>query len=240
MKIVDKEQERIDFENSPAGKRKSWLELLAALVFFLVCATLYKVLPNIEIGGGKPYVIVMDGLEITPGKTTVQDLADAGYELSDSSSKIMASEKDEDGNTVFFYRDFYDLDAEADARTLYDSIVLVKGEYPAADISIINNGGNSIPLSKCIVSEITIRNTYADADKATVEGTSFPQLTEEKITEVFGKKERMFNDTTTIWERGNYYFSLEIEEDGTVKKFTTNKYYRTDALKQYYNQGAAG
>ena len=235
MEIIDKEQERIDFENSPAGKKKKWLGLLAPLAFFMVCAILYRVLPSIEIGGGKPYVIVMDELEIIPGKTTVQDLADAGYELSDSSAKIMASEKDENGNTVFFYRDIYDLEYEADARTLYSSIVLVKGEYQAAEISIVNNGGNSIPLSKCIVSEITIRNNYVDADKVTVEGTSFSQLTEEKITEVFGEKERVFNATTNIWERGNYYFSLDIEEDGTVKKLTTEKYYPTNALKQYQN-----
>lgn len=235
MEIIDKEQERISFENSPAGKKKKWLGLLAPLVFFLVCAILYRVLPSIEIGGGKPYAIVMDGLEIIPGKTTVQDLADAGYGLSDSSFRIMATEKDENGNTVFFYRDVYDLEAEADARTLYSSIVLVKGEYQAADISIINNGGNSIPLSKCIVSVITIRNNYIDADKVTVEGTFFSQLTEENITEMFGKKERVFNTTTNIWERGNYYLSLEIQEDGTVKKLITEKYYPTDALKKYQN-----
>ena len=235
MKVVDREQERIEAENTPAKKGKKWLELLAALVFFLVCAGLYRVLPDFEIGGGKPYVIVMDGLEIIPGKTTVQDLADAGYALSDSSAKIMASEKDENGNTVFLYRDVYDLASQADARTLYSSLVLVKGEQQAADISIINNGGNSIPLSKCFVSDITIRNNYVDSDKVTVEGTSFSQLTEEKITEMFGKKERVFNATTNIWERGNYYFSLEIEEDGTVKKLTTEKYYPTDALKKYQN-----
>ena len=233
MKVVDKEQERIEAENTPAGKKKKWLELLAALVFFLVCAGLYRVMPDFEIGAGKPYVIVMDGLEITPGKTTVQDLADAGYELTDSSAKIMASEKDENGNTLFFYRDVYDLESEAEARTLYSSLVLVKGESQVADISIINKGGNSIPLSQCIVSEVTIRNSFLNADKVTVEGTSFPQLSEEKITEVFGKKERMFNATTTIWERGQYYFSLDVAEDGTVKKLTTQRYYRTNALEQY-------
>lgn len=235
MKVVDKEQERIDYENSPAGKRKQWLELLAALAFFLICAFLYRTLPHIEIGGGKPYVIVMDGLEITPGKTTVQDLADAGYALSDMSVRIMASDLDENGNMVFFYRDVYDLTAEADARTLYDSLVLVKGESQAASISILNDGPSAIPLSQCIVSDITIHNNYIDADKVTVEGTPFTQLTVDKITEVFGKQERIFNETTTIWERGNYYFSLQIDEDGTVKALTTNKYYKTDALEQYQN-----
>lgn len=233
MKVVDKEQERVEAENSPAGKRKKWLELLAALVFFLVCAGLYRVMPNFEIGAGKPYVIVMDGLEITPGKTTVQDLADAGYALSDSGAKIMASEKDENGNTVFLYRDVYDLDAQAEGRTLYSSLVLVKGELQAADISIINNGASDIPLSQCIVSNVTIRNSFVDADKVMVEGAAFPKLTEEKITELFGKKERVFNVTTSIWERGKYYFSLDIAEDGTVKKLTTERYYRTDALEKY-------
>ena len=235
MKVVDKEQERIDFENSPAGKRKQWLGLLAALIFFLVAAVLYRMFPNIEIGGGDPYVIVMDGLAVTPGKTTVQDLADAGYDLSDMSVRIMATDKDENGNTVFLYRDVYDLSAEADARTLYDSLVLVKGELQAASVSIINNGPSAIPLSQCIVSNITIHNDYTGADNVTVEGTPFTQLTVDKITEVFGKQERKFNETTTIWERGNYYFSLQIEGDGTVKALTTNKYYKTDALEQYQN-----
>ena len=97
MKVVDKEQERIDYENSPAGKRKQWLGLLAALVFFLITGVLYRMFPNVEIGGGKPYVIIMNGVEITPGKTTVQDLADAGYELTDMSGKVMLNERGEDG-----------------------------------------------------------------------------------------------------------------------------------------------
>ena len=235
MKVVDKEQERIDFENSPAGKRKQWLGLLAALVFFLVSAVLYRMFPNIEIGGGKPYVIVMDGLEITPGTTTVQDLADAGYELTDMSGKVMMNERDENGEIVYRYRNVYDLTAEADARTLYSSLVLVKEEEQAASISIINNGGSSIPLSQCIVSDIAIYSDYIDADKVTVQGTPFAQLSVEKITELYGKQDRKFNDATTVWEKGNYTFYLEIKDDGTVRRITSNKYYRTDALDNYYN-----
>lgn len=234
MKVVDKEQEHIDYENSPAGKRKKWLELLAALVFFLVCATLYRVLPHFEIGGGKPYVIVMDGLEVTPGKTTVQDLANAGYDLSDMSVRIMASDQDENGNMVFYYREVYDLQSEADARTLYDSLVLVKDEQQAASVSIINDGPSAIPLSKCIVSDISIYNDYIDADKVTVEGVSFSQLTEEKLTELFGKVERSY-DNTTVWEKGNYNFYLWTTEEGTVRGITTDKYYKTDILEQYQN-----
>ena len=234
MKVVDKEQERVDYENSPAGKRKKWLELLAALAFFLICAFLYRTLPHTEIGGGKPYVIVMDGLEVTPGKTTVQDLADAGYDLSDTSEKIMASDKDENGNTVFYYRDVYDLGSETDARTLYDSLVLVKDEQQAAGISIINDGPGAIPLSECIVSDISIYNDYIDADKVTVAGIPFPQLTEEKLKELFGEEERNY-DNTIMWEKGNYNFYLWTAEGGTVRGITTNKYYKTDALEQYQN-----
>ena len=234
MKVVDKEQERIDYENSPEGKRKKWLELLAAFVFCAVCLVLYRVLPHFEIGGGKPYVIVMDGLEVTPGKTTVQDLADAGYDLTDMSVRIMASDKDENGNTVFYYRDVYDLESEADARTLYDSLILVKEEKQAASISIINDGPSAIPLSQCIVSDITIHDDYIDAGKVTVEGVPFLQLTEEKLIELFGKEERNY-DNTIVWEKGNYNFYLWTTESGTVRGITTNKYYKTDALQQYQN-----
>lgn len=235
MKVVDKEQERIDYENSPAGKRKQWLGLLAALVFFLISAVLYRLFPNIEIGGGKPYVIVMDGLEITPGKTTVQELASAGYELTDMTGKVMLNERDENGEIVYRYQYVYDLTAEADARTLYDSVILVKGEEQAAKITIINDGASAIPLSQCIVSDITIYDDCIDADKVTVEGNSFSQLTVDKITELYGKQERKFNEATTIWESGNYSFYLEIKDDGTVRRISTNKYYRTDALEQYQN-----
>ena len=234
MKVVDKEQERIEYENSPAGKRKKWLELLAAFVFCAVCLVLYRVLPHFEIGGGKPYVIVMDGLEVTPGKTTVQDLADAGYELSDMSGKVMMNERGENGEIVYRYQNVYDLTAEADARTLYDSLVLVKEEQQAASISIINDGPSAIPLSKCIVSDISIYNDYIDADKVTVEGVSFSQLTEEKLTELFGKVERSY-DNTTVWEKGNYNFYLWTTEEGTVRGITTDKYYKTDILEQYQN-----
>lgn len=234
MKVVDKEQERIDFENSPAGKRKKWLGLLPPLIFVAICLVLYKVLPDIEIGGGKPYVIVMDGLEITPGKTTVQDLADAGYELSDMSGKVMMNERDENGEIVYRYQNVYDLTAEAEARTLYASLVLVKDEEQAASISIINNDANAIPLTQCIVSDISIYGYYIDADKVTVEGIPFLQLTEEKLTELFGKEDRNY-DNNIVWDKGNYYFYLITTEDGAVKGISTNRYYPTDALEQYQN-----
>ena len=235
MKVVDKEQERIDFENSPAGKRKQWLGLLAAVVFFLIAAALYRMFPNIEIGGGKPYVIVMDGLEITPGTTTVQDLADAGYALTDMSGKVMLNERGENGEIVYRYRNVYDLTAEAEARTLYSMLILVKEEEQAAGISIINNGASAIPLSQCIVSDIYIYSDYIDADKVTVEGTPLPQLTEEMLTELFGKQDRNY-DNTIGWNKGKYYFDLGVEEDGTVKYISTSKTYPTDALEKYQNK----
>lgn len=230
MKVVDKEQERIDYENSPAGKRKQWLGLLGAVVFFLVTALLYRLFPNIEIGGGKPYVIVMDGLEITPGKTTVQDLVNAGYDLSDTTGKVMMNERDENGEIVYLYQYVYDLTAEAEARTLYDSLVLVKGEEQAAGISIINNGTSSIPLSQCIVTKVTIYDYCIDADKVTVNGTPFPQLTEEMLSELYGKQDRHY-DNTRGWNKGNYYFTFITSEDGTVKSISTDKYYRTETAK---------
>ena len=230
MKIVDKEQERIDYENSPEGKKKQWIGLAIGIVFFLVSGILYRVLPSFEIGGGKPYVIVMDGLEITPGKTTVQELADAGYELTDESAKVMASERDEDGNFVFYYKDVYDLSAETEPRTMYDSLVLLKGDEQAAEISIINDRGINLAVSQCIITDVTIRNDYVDADKVTVAGTPFAQLTEDKITEAFGKKDRSLDNIYT-WNKGNYYFYLTILEDGTVRSVSTNKYYRTQAAE---------
>ena len=234
MKVVDKEQERIDFENSPAGKRKQWLGLLAALVFFLVAAFLYRMFPNLEIGGGKPYVIVMDGLEIIPGETTVQDLANAGYELTDMTGKVMLNERGEDGEIIYRYRNVYDLTSEADARSMYSSLILVKDEEQAALISIINSETSAVPLTQCIISNITIYNDYIDADKVTVEGTSLPQLTEGMLTELYGKPDRNYDNSLT-WDKGNYYLSLKIEEDGTVKSLSTNKIYKTDALEKYQN-----
>ncbi|MCH5259761.1 MAG: hypothetical protein J1F18_08410 [Lachnospiraceae bacterium] len=234
MKVVDKEQERIDYENSPAGKRKQWLGLLAALVFFLVAAFLYRMFPNLEIGGGKPYVIVMDGLEIIPGKTTVQDLANAGYELTDMTGKVMLNERGEDGEIIYRYRNVYDLTSEADARSMYSSLILVKDEEQAALISIVNNETSAVPLTQCIVSNITIYNHYIDSDKVTVEGTSLPQLTEGMLTELYGKPDRNYDNSLT-WDKGNYYLSLKIAEDGTVESLSTNKIYKTDALEKYQN-----
>ena len=234
MKVVDKEQERIDYENSPKGKWKKWLELLAALVFFLVCAFLYRVFPNIEIGGGQPYVIVMDGLEITPGKTTVPDLANAGYELTDMTGKVMLNERGEDGEIIYRYRNVYDLTSEADARSMYSSLILVKDEEQAALISIVNNETSAVPLTQCIVSNITIYNRYIDSDKVTVEGTSLPQLTEGMLTELYGKPDRNYDNSLT-WDKGKYYLSLKIAEDGTVESLSTNKIYKTDALEKYQN-----
>lgn len=80
-----------------------------------LCVLLGSMLAGCTIGGGEPYVMTVDGTQITPGTTTVQELANAGYDLSDFTGKVLVT--DEDGSQHWEYGYVYDLTADAEAMT---------------------------------------------------------------------------------------------------------------------------
>lgn len=221
MNVVDKEQERLAEEGTPEGKKKKLLGAIAPLLIAAVCVLLYFILPDFTIGGGKAYVVTLGNVEVIPGTTTVQELADAGYDFSDLSGA--SSKWDEDGSLHMLYPNVYDLSGEAEANTLYISIVLVKDQEQAARVSIVNMKSKAVPISECIISDISVEKGDYEADKASLIGIPFDQLSEEVLTGEAGKPESTpdYSDDVT-WEKGKYGMGLVFDESGAVESFSSD------------------
>lgn len=159
-------------------------------------------------GGGKPYVVTLDGVEILPGETTVQELSDFGFELSDFSGRQMV--RDEEGNTIFVYANVYDLTSEAEAMTVYPGIDLLKEGEKIASLSIANDTKSGISLLKCKIVTVTVDIDCYDYEKAVVEGVSFTNLSVETLTEALSKPKNE-TDSKTEWRRGDYTLTVEYE-----------------------------
>ena len=170
---------------------------------------------------GTPHVMMLGDIEIKPGETTIQELADAGYEFSDNSSVEMVPE-DEGFGYTWVYTQVYDLNAKAEARTLYSSVVVLKDGEVAALISIYNEGEKEITLAQCKISYITVYITYFEADKVAVEGITWDKLSAEALTEVLGEVTRSTDDKVYVWENGWYSLILRYQEDGTIESIETN------------------
>lgn len=197
------------------------------------CILLLGMMAGCGSGKGEPYVVTMSGVEVKPGQTTVQELADAGYEFTDLGGRSLMPVEDENGNKIYLYESVYDLTSEAEAKTEYSMIIMVKDGEQAASVSLINESSESVPVSECIISYMTIDIEYKDADKIMVEGVSFDQLSVDKLIELLGKQSGKLNDSTTRWQRGDYSLNLEISEDGGPKKISVSKYYNTEILGTY-------
>lgn len=197
------------------------------------CILLMGMLAGCGSGKGEPYAVTMGGVDVKPGQTTVQELADAGFEFTDLGGRSFTPVEDENGNKIYLYESVYDLTSEAEAKTEYSMIIMVKDGEQAASVSLINESSESVPVSECIISYMTIDMGYKDADKVMVEGVSFDQLSIDKLTELFGKQSGKLNDSTTRWQRGDYSLNLEISEDGGPQKISVSKYYNTEILGTY-------
>ncbi len=221
MKVVDKEQERLAEAETPEGKRKALMEKLIPVAIVAVCAVVYFFLPDFTIGGGKAYVVTLGDVEVIPGKTTVQELADAGYDFSDLSGANNVW--DDDGSLNTLYPNVYDLSSEAEANTLYVSIILVKDQKEVACLSLVNMESKVVPISECIISDISVSKNAYESDKATLIGLSFDQISEEALTEEAGKPESTpdYNDDVT-WEKGKYSMGLAFDENGAVRSFSSD------------------
>lgn len=159
-------------------------------------------------GSGKPYAVVLNGVEILPGETTVQELSDLGFELSDFSGRQMV--RDGEGGTTFVYANVYDLTSEAEAMTVYPGIYLLKEGEKIASLSIANDTKSGISLLKCKIVTVTVDIDDYDYEKAEVEGVSFTSLSAKTLAEALSKP-KTDTDSKTEWRRGDYTLTVEYE-----------------------------
>lgn len=187
------------------------------LIIFLVAtgvafAVFLYVFTHATFATGKPYSVDVDGTTILPGKTTVQELADAGFNLSDYS---------------VLYKQAYDLSAEADARTNYLQIALVKDAKIYAHLEVMNKDASPKPLSACIVSNVNFTTTYdyQNDDKIAVNGVSLKDITPDKMIEASGKPfevsdYKSYDESRTgtehVWKFHAYEMHVITLDDGSL------------------------
>lgn len=195
-------------------KKKSLGKIGKKAACIALCILLGSMATGCTIGGGEPYVMTVDGTQIIPGTTTVQDLADAGYELSDFTGQTWVT--DEDGNKYLAYAYVYDLTAGAEAMTVYPSIVLLKDGEEVGMLSIVNEKQTEIPIAECKIESVTVHNDDLGYETASVEGVAFADMSAETLTEALGKP-NTDTGSKTKWERGDYSLTIEYEDDQVIR-----------------------
>lgn len=175
---------------------------------------LVGMLTGCTIGGGEPYIMTVDGMQIIPGTTTVQELANAGYDLSDFTGKVWVT--DEDGSQHWEYGYVYDLTADAEAMTVYPAIILVKDGEQIGTLSIVNDKQSEIPIAECKIEGVTVHDDDLGHETASVEGVAFADMSAETLTEALGKPDTD-TDSKTEWERGDYSLTIEYEDGQVIR-----------------------
>lgn len=209
MKIINQEEVRIAEEQTPEGKKKKMLSKIGTLVFFAVLFIAFYFLDRNHVFSGEPYPIHVENITVIPRETTVQEILQAGYELSDS-------EHGEWMNDVggFYYSEVIDPAAEADPNSYYN-LILVKEGTAYARITIYNKEEwKSKPLPECLVSKIEVAAFNKGSDQATILGIPLSEVTKEAISEQLGAEPEISDSSRCVWKKGKY--SLTLHSDDSV------------------------
>lgn len=210
MKTIDKEHERQTMQATPEYKKKAKRSNLlygAFIAILFVGAILYSRSPCYT---GTPHTMQIAGMAIEPGKTTVQELADYGFELSDSMAKATG-------------RVYSPLTTVATKSYISFLSLMMDGE-DYATISIVNEDIGSKPIMECIVREIYVNEYDVDYQNAVVDGVKLSELTVQHLTQANGEPNESYpvDDGAAVqtqWEDAHYSIEIVAKNDGTVKKF---------------------
>ena len=205
MEIVDKESERIAAEQTPEGRKKKLIKQVVlgiAVVVFLAYVDLDSHHPAFI---GTPHPVIVAGFTIEPGKTTVQELSSAGFQLS-------AYDKRGTGIRI------YNLLDELDAKSYYMNMDLTKDDKKYAKIEIVNESSSSKMALECKVRSVMVFNSDTDAEQSSIDGVSGADISIDALTKAAGEPKSSRTDdgeTTVIWKKGYYSMKFVIKEDGS-------------------------
>lgn len=215
MKIAVKMQKTLK-NVKRSGMVTRFVRNAAVLVIIMLCVTGCSSSTPAE-----PYVIKIGDKEIKTGETTVQELADEGYDFSDLSGREMVL--GDDFSSEWVYTQVYDLTSETEARTVYPAITVVKDGQEVALISICNESKENAPLSNCKITSVTVYEYCWELEKVSFEEISFENLSSDALVEMLGEPKKISdNKDKYTWERGLYTFDLKYQEDGTVESIRVN------------------
>lgn len=169
-------------------------------------------------GPAEPYTMVLgSGAEVIPGTTTVQDMADEGYEFKNT---FGIPKLTEDGEMSTSYdTKAYDITEEVEGNTIYLGTALVKDGKKAADVSIVNRSASEKPLAECIICDIEVGTEDEGAENVVINGMAFGGISKDSLTEALGKPDIAYKTGDYCkWEKGKYNIDIYLNEDGSTDR----------------------
>lgn len=219
MEIVDKEQERLAEEQTPEGRKKKALKWVGNLAVLAALAVVYQLLMHYHVFSGEPYPVSLENITIVPGQTTVQELLEAGYELSDREYSEVRKD-----TGMMYYTGVIDPSEEADAKTYY-MMVLVKDSRAHASITVYNwEEWSKKPLGECKVSLVEVRDFHEKSEQAAILDIPILEATKEAISERLGKEPEVLDSGTYRWEKGKYSLMFEVDENAVLGRGVRSEY----------------
>lgn len=212
MKVVDKEQERIQKEQTPAGKRKKLIQQIVLSILIAGIIVIIYLLNHHPAFAGSPHLVTLGGVTVEPGKTTVKELTDAGYEISDQS---LSEWTEIDGTSAYVYHEVYDLASEVEGSSFY-MLKLVKEGREHAGITIVNHKSSAAKLTECLVYSVEIHASSKGADTDTVDGIKINQLSLEGLQDLLGEPSDESSTGVYEWKKGKYSLRLKSGEKEQV------------------------
>lgn len=218
MEIRDLNEERQKKENTQEGKkRKLVVNMIIAAVIIVALGAAY-IMRHHPAFIGTPHNMTIDGVTITPGVTTLGDLADAGFQFTDYSQRALNTS----GNQVeTYYKQFYDITESADARTVYSEIYMIKDNKHYGSVDVVNESGSAVPLSECMVRETAVNKNHYLSEKATIDGIAFSDISLDSAKKLFGESVKESpnlsgKNTDYTWKKGNYSAQITVTSEGIL------------------------
>lgn len=205
VEVIDKEKERKEKESTPEGKRAKKIRICleaAALIIFFGVVYVINHNPNAK----KDMVTVtVQGVEIVPGETKVQEILEAGFSLAEQQIAYII-----------------DPETMAEPNSYYTLIILVKDEKKYGTVTIANDSNTAKEIPECTVLKISVYETDEGSEQVMVDGIAMGELTYEQLVDSYGEpasnEETTYIEGTEVnWENKEYYFSVDIDKDGKIQ-----------------------
>lgn len=199
--------------------------IIYVLGIIIVATVVYIYNNNPEIAG-EAKTVQVGGFEVIPGETTVQDIADQGFDISDYTSRSTQVVGD---SVVSGYTEMIDIASPVEGRSYYNGLKMVKEGQAYASLSVVNESKVGNTLASCKVRSVKVYDSDEDAENAVLEGIPMKDLTVKALTEKIGEAEvsEGVDDAgekriTSTWEKEVFSLEVVTDEAGKVFSFTSS------------------
>lgn len=194
-------------ENNKATTRKmSRGQIIIAVVAVVILVGIgwYNRQPTAT---GLPFLVTVEGTQLVPGQTTVQELLDAGFVVGDSELSA--------GLERVFTE--FDTTKKLDKQSYISNVYLNKAGETAARVELANfspNGGK--PLAECVVTKVNVAPRDAEKFKIVIGETPFSDFTPDTIATIYPQAEAGTDATVVVDKNYQLRFEMENGEIGYI------------------------